>query len=50
MYMQTRDWRFAQKALRHSDIRTTQIYVSETLEFVRESYDQASKAFDKFKE
>lgn len=49
MYMQTRDWRFAQKALRHSDIRTTQIYVSETLEFVRESYDQASKAFDKFK-
>lgn len=49
MYMQTRDWRFTQRALRHSDIRTTQIYVSESLEFVRESYDTASKAFDKFK-
>lgn len=49
MYMQTRDWRFTQRALRHSDIRTTQIYVSESLEFVRESYDNASKAFEKFK-
>ena len=49
MYMQTRDWRFTQRALRHSDIRTTQIYVSESLEFVRESYDTASKAFEKFK-
>lgn len=49
MYMQTRDWRFTQRALRHSDIRTTQIYVSESLEFVRESYETASKAFEKFK-
>ena len=49
MYMATRDWRFTQKALRHSDIRTTQIYVDETLEFVRESYDKASQTFEKFK-
>jgi len=49
MYMQTRDWRFTQRALRHSDIRTTQIYVSESLEFVRESYETASKAFEKYK-
>lgn len=49
MYTESRDWRFTQKALRHSDIRTTQIYVSESLEFVRSEYIKASKGFDKFK-
>lgn len=49
MYMQTHDWRFTQKALRHSDMRSTQIYVDETLEFLRECYDKASQAFEKFK-
>jgi integrase len=49
MYTESRDWRFTQKVLRHSDIRTTQIYVSESLEFVRGEYIKASKGFNKFK-